>query len=332
MQDLNDLCFFARVVEHGGFAAASRATGVPKSKLSRRIALLEERLGVRLLQRSTRRFSVTDVGRVYYRHCLAMVAEADAAQEAVDRTQTEPRGRVRVSCPVTLAQGLLTAIVSKFLAEHPRVSVHVEATNRRVDVIEEGFDVAIRVRPPPLEDSDLIVKVLAQDSTVLVGTPALLDRLGRPEDPGDLGRFDALAMTSRTGDHGWRFTAPDGAPDGAPNGAVRRVPFEPRLVTDELMMLRQSALDGLGVAQLPEFLVRGDLAAGTLERILPGWTLPGGLVHAVFPSRRGLVTAVRLFIDALAASFALERAVGMGTGMGTGTGTGTGTDVFTMRG
>ncbi|HYG87411.1 MAG TPA: LysR substrate-binding domain-containing protein [Azospirillum sp.] len=298
MQDLNDLCFFAQVVEHGGFAAASRATGVPKSKLSRRIALLEERLGVRLLQRSTRRFSVTDVGQVYFRHCLAMVAEAEAAQETIDRTQTEPQGRVRVSCPVLLAQGPLTPIVSRFLADHPRVRIHVEATNRRVDVIEEGFDLAIRVRQPPLEDSDLIIKVLAQDSSVLVASPRLLDRLGRPQGPEDLDRFDSLDMTRSGGEHVWRLTGPD--------GAVHEVPHHPRLVTDELMMLRQAALDGIGVAQLPGFLVAGDIVRGTLAPILPEWGLQGGLVHAVFPSRRGLVPAVRLFIDFLASSFALR--------------------------
>lgn len=298
MQDLNDLYFFAQVVEHGGFAAASRATGVPKSKLSRRVALLEERLGVRLLQRSTRRFSVTEVGQVYYRHCLAMVAEADAAQETIDRTQTEPQGRVRVSCPVVLAQGPLTPIVSRFLANHPRVRIHVEATNRRVDVIEEGFDLAIRVRQPPLEDTDLIIKVLAQDSSVLVASPRLLDRLGRPQGPEDLDRFDSMDMTRSGGEHIWRLTGP--------NGAVYRAPFHPRLVTDELMMLRQAALDGLGVVQLPGFLVGGDIVRGTLEPILPEWGLQSGLVHAVFPSRRGLVTAVRLFIDFLASSFALR--------------------------
>jgi DNA-binding transcriptional LysR family regulator len=298
MQDLNDLYFFARVVEHGGFAAASRATGVPKSKLSRRVALLEERLGVRLLHRSTRRFSVTDVGQVYYRHCLAMVAEADAAQETIDRTRIEPQGTVRISCPVVLAQGPLTPIVSRFLADHPRVRIHIEATNRRVDVIEEGFDVAIRVRQPPLEDTDLIIKVLAQDSRFLVASPRLLDRLGRPQGPEDLDRFDSIDMIRSGGEHAWRLIGP--------NGAVYKAPFHPRLVTDELRMLRQAALDGLGIVQLPAFMVEGDVTRGTLEPILPEWELQGGLVHAVFPSRRGLVTAVRLFIDFLASSFALS--------------------------
>ena len=298
MQDLNDLFFFAQVVEHGGFTAASRAIGVPKSKLSRRIALLEDSLGIRLLQRSTRRFAVTEIGQVYYRHCLAMVAEAEAAQEAIERTQTEPQGTVRISCPVLLAQSSLAGIVSRFLADHPRVRIHVEATNRRVDVIEEGFDLTIRVRQPPLEDSDLIVKVLARDIPALVASPRLLDRQGRPRGAEDLARLDSLDMTRPGGEHVWHLTDPD--------GTAHRVSHRPRLVTDEMLTLRQAALDGIGVVQLPRLLIGDGIARGTLEPVLPEWTLRSGLIIAVFPSRRGLVPAVRLFIDFLAASFILR--------------------------
>jgi len=146
MQDLNDLYYFARVVEHGGFAPAGRALGVPKSTLSRRIALLEERLKSRLLQRSTRHFGMTEVGEVYYRHCVAMIAEAEAAQEAIDNTSAEPRGMIRVTCPISLMFSSVAPIISRYLAAHPQVRVQLSATNRRVDVIEEGVDVALRVR------------------------------------------------------------------------------------------------------------------------------------------------------------------------------------------
>jgi DNA-binding transcriptional LysR family regulator len=295
MQDLNDLFFFAQVVENGGFAVAGRAIGVPKSKLSRRIALLEERLGVRLIQRSTRRFAVTEVGQVYYRHCLAMVAEAEAAQEAIERTQAEPQGTIRISCPVLLAQNSLAPIVSRFLAEHPRVRIHLEATNRRVDVIEEGFDLALRVRQPPLENSDLIIRVFSHHKTALVASPRFLDRYGRPPGPSDLDSFDSLDMTRPSGEHVWLLTGPD--------GTVHKAPHRPRLVTDDLATLRQAALDGIGIVQLPTLLIGADIAQGSLEPILPNWTLPSGLFHAVFPSRRGLVPAVRLFIDTLAHSF-----------------------------
>jgi len=296
MQDLNDLYYYAHVVDHGGFAAAARALGVPKSKLSRRVALLEGRLGTRLIQRSTRRFSVTEIGQVYYRHCTAMVAEAEAAQEVIDRTSAEPQGLVRISCPIALMQSHVGAIVSRFLVEHPRVRIHIEATNRRVDVIAEGFDIALRVRMPPLEDTGLVVRLLEGHGSALVASPALLDRHGRPRTPDDLGRFDTLDMTRPGGDHSWRLAGPD--------GTVSDVPHRPRLVTDEMMTLWQAALDGVGIVVLPKYLIEGDLARGALEAVLPEWAPPIGLVHAVFPSRRGLLPAVRRFIDALAAEFA----------------------------
>src|SRR5690606_11129356 len=161
MLDLNDLYYFVQVVEHGGFAPASRALGVPKSKLSRRIAQLEERLEVRLIQRSTRQFSVTEIGQTYLAHCKAMLVEAEAAEEAIALTQAEPRGVVRMSCPVALLETRVADMVAAFMVAHPRVEVHLEETNRRVDVVAEGIDIAIRVRPPPLEDSGLIMRVLA---------------------------------------------------------------------------------------------------------------------------------------------------------------------------
>ena len=152
MHDLNDLYYFAKVVEHGGFAAAGRALGEPKSKLSRRVALLEERLGVRLIQRSTRRFSVTEAGQTFYSHVQAMLVEAEAATEAIELTRSQPRGTVRLSCPTTLLDFGVGRMLSGFMATCPDVQLQLEATNRRVDVIAEGLDLAIRVRPPPLQD------------------------------------------------------------------------------------------------------------------------------------------------------------------------------------
>ncbi|CDK98208.1 putative transcriptional regulator [Magnetospirillum gryphiswaldense MSR-1 v2] len=205
MRDLNDLYYFTQVVEHGGFSAAGRALGLPKSKLSRRVAQLEDGLGVRLLQRSSRRFALTEFGQAYYRHCRAMVIEAEAAEEAVQHSQAEPQGLIRLSCPVAVAQSKVGPIIARFLADHPRVRIHLEATNRRVDVIEEGFDLAIRVRMPPLEDSGLIIKVLERHQGYLVGAPDLLDRLGRPQSPDQLSALPSLGMT-RAGDrHSWQL-------------------------------------------------------------------------------------------------------------------------------
>jgi DNA-binding transcriptional LysR family regulator len=296
MQNLNDLYLFTEVVEHSGFAPASRATGVPKSRLSRRVAQLEEELGARLLQRSTRRFAVTDVGQSFYEHCRAMVTEARAAEEAVARTRAEPRGTVRLTCPITLAQGPMAAMLSRFLDEHPLVRVEMEATNRRVDVIAEGVDVALRVRQPPLEDTDLVVKILAHDLGVLAASPALLQRAGRPATPDDLSRLPTLSMSQTGGEHIWRLTGAE--------GETRDVRHRPRLATDEMVTLRRAALDGVGVVLLPLLMVEPDIASGALEPLLPDWTAPRGVIHAVFASRRGLLPAVRLLLDRLGETFA----------------------------
>jgi DNA-binding transcriptional LysR family regulator len=293
MQDLNDLFYFARVVEHGGFAPAGRALGMPKSTLSRRIALLEDRLGSRLLQRSTRHFGMTEVGEVYYRHCVAMIAEAEAAQEAIDNTSAEPRGMIRVTCPISLMLSFVSPVMSRFLIAHPQVRVQLSATNRRVDVIEEGVDIALRVRFPPLENEGLVMKRLAESRQLLVGSPALLDRFGRPETPTQLSRLPGLDLIRSPPRHAWELRNAAGEPVS--------IAFEPRYATDDMDALRQAAEDG--IAQLADYLVMDKVASGTLEIILPDWTLPSGIVHAVFPSRRGLSPAVRGFIDFLAAEF-----------------------------
>lgn len=176
--DLNDFAWFVHVVEEGGFAAAGRALDEPKSKLSRRIAQLEERLGVRLIQRTTRQFNVTEVGQTFYEHCKAMLVEAQAAQDAIAALQVEPRGIVKLTCPVTLLHVHIGPMLAKFMARYPDVSLQLEATNRRVDVVGEGVDVAIRVRPRPFEDSDLVMRVLADRGHRLFASPDLIARMG----------------------------------------------------------------------------------------------------------------------------------------------------------
>src|SRR5688572_25591894 len=168
MQDLNDLYYFVQAVDHGGFTPAGRALGMPKSRLSRRIALLEERLGVRLIQRSTRQFAVTEIGRAFYEHCRAMLVEAEAAQEVVDASLAEPRGVIRLSCPIALLHVHVGAMLADFMALYPQVTLNLDATNRRLDPVGEALDLAIRVRPPPLQNSDLVMRVLADRGQCLV--------------------------------------------------------------------------------------------------------------------------------------------------------------------
>lgn len=297
MQDLNDFRFFVDVVEQNGFAAAARKLGMPRSRLSRRIGLLEESLGVRLVQRSTRQFTVTEIGQEFYRHCLAMVVEAEAAQEVIERMRVEPRGTVKVSCSSSVIYFQVGGMIARFMAKYPQVHVHLESTNRRVDVIKEGFDVAIRVRFPPLGDSDLVVRRLADSTQRLVASPELVEAcFARLLVPADLTAMPSLAWGAASGGHEWRLEGPD--------GVSVTVPHEPRLVTEDMVALRQAALAGIGVCQFPTMVVHKELTSGRLIDILPQWAPRTGIIHAAFPSRRGLLPSVRSLVDFLAAEYA----------------------------
>lgn len=291
MQDLNDMLYFAEVAERGGFAAASRHLGIPKSKLSRRVAELEGRLGVRLLHRTTRKLSLTDVGEHYLRHCLAMRDAAEAATEAVEQVQTEPRGTVRVACPVTLAQTTLGPILPAFLARYPQVRIDMRVSNRVVDLVEEGFDVALRVRVSLEESRSLVVKHLGLTRTVLAASPALLKRLGQPTTPEDLQSMDTVAMSGIDGKASMVLQGPD--------GQTYTLIHTPRLLADDLLTLKFAVLQGVGMSFLPDYMCRAELDDGRLVQVLSGWAPPPGVFHAVYPSRRGMVPAVRRFLDFL---------------------------------
>lgn len=237
MQDLNDFAWFVRVVDHGGFAAAGRALDIPKSKLSRRIAQLEEQLGVRLIHRTTRQFTVTEVGQTFYQHCKAMLIEAEAAQEAIAVLQAEPRGSVRLTCPVTLLHVHVGPMLARFMMRYPGIQIQLEATNRRVDLVAEGVDVAIRVRPRPFDDSDLVMRVLADRGHCLVASPSLVATLGKPRSPDELSRWPGLSMAAGKHVHKWSL--------GGPEGAKAEVHFTPRLITGDMLALREAAVAGL---------------------------------------------------------------------------------------
>lgn len=293
--DLNDLYFFVQVVEQGGFAAAGRALGIPKSKLSRRILQLEHRLGVRLLQRSTRKFAVTEIGQEYYRHCVAMLVEADAAQEAIDRSRAVPTGLIRVSAPPALVCFEVGPMIARYMAAHPRVTLELESTSRRVDVIGEGIDVALRVRFPPLEQSDLVMRTLGKSAQRMVARASLVEGMTLPLVPADLSALPSLDLGPPLPRHVWELNGPD--------GAKARITHKPRLVTDDMAQLLHAAVAGVGVVKLPSMVADPHIASGGLVEIMAGWVPPAGIVHAVFPSRRGLLPSVRSFIDFLAAEY-----------------------------
>ena len=292
LQDLNDLYFFAAVVEHGGFSAAGRALGVPKSRLSKRVAQLEERLGVRLLQRTTRRFVVTEVGERFYGHCRAVLEEAQAAQDAVDELRAEPRGVVRLSCPVSLSQTVLAYVLPDFLALYPKMQVRVISSDRRVDVIGEGYDLAIRVRSKLDTDANLVIRSFGQARTLLVASPTLLNRLGRPAKPAELAKLPGLSMREHEGAQIWELVSA--------TGQQVNVEMQARLITGDFALLLESARRGMGVSLLPDFVCAGAIIRGDLEVVLPDWSIPEGIMHFVYPSRRGMLPGVRALVDFLA--------------------------------
>lgn len=291
MQDLNDMGYFAEVAQRGSFAAAARALGLPTSRLSRRIARLEAQLGVRLLQRTTRKLSLTTVGEMYLRHCAAIRDEAQAAADAVVQASSEPRGVVHLSCPVTLAQSVVGAALPEFMARHPLVQIQMEVSNRVVDVVEEGIDIALRVRTTLSASGSLVVKHLGLSQALLVASPQQLGRQGAPRSPEELAAMDTVAMSPTDGRYVWKLLGPQ----GTEFLSVHR----PRYVADDLLAVKLAVLAGIGVSILPDYMCREELADGRLVAALPGWGPEPGIVHAVFPSRRGLVPAVRLLLDFL---------------------------------
>lgn len=292
MQDLNDLYYFVQVVRNGGFAPAGRALDIPKSRLSRRIALLEERLGVRLIQRSTRTFAVTELGQEYFEQCLSMLAGAEAAQDVIDRTHAEPQGTIRMSAPPALIYYFLGDVVARFMEKCPRVHVYLKSFSRPVDVLREGYDLAVRVRFGAIESSDLVMKHLGIGRQCLVASPELARQLPADGDPQRLGEMPTLALGVEQRECRWKLDDAD--------GARIEVPFSPRLVTDDMLALKQAALRGVGIVALPLLMIHEELDAGRLVNVGGPWQPEQGNVHAVFPSRRGLLPAVRELLDFMA--------------------------------
>lgn len=292
LSDLNDLRFFVEVVEHGGFSAAGRALGVPKSRLSNRIAKLEERLGVRLLQRTTRRFTITDVGERFLIHCRAMLDQARAAKDVIEELRSAPCGWVRVSCPISMGPAVMADLLPEFLARYPTMQVRLLVSDRRVDLIGEGFDIAIRVRSKLDTDASLVLRTIGQSQTLLVASADFLRDHGRPQSPHDLAALPLLSMREHDGPQQFGLSGP--------GGENVQVEMQARLVCGNFPVLLNAAIKGMGIAQIPDTACASAIARGELEVVLPQWTMPEGIVHFVYPTRRGLLPGVRAMVDFLA--------------------------------
>ena len=290
LSDLDDFYCFAQVVEHGGFSAAERTTDIPKSKLSRRVYQLEERLGVRLIQRSSRHFAVTDIGMNIYRHAQVMINAAQAAHDLVDHLSVQPRGVIKVSLPVSIAQNEIAKILPQFLKMYPEIKVQLLVSNRRVDLINEGIDVALRVRSNLDTDPNLIIRKFNHIQQHLFASQAYLNQFGELKNPEDLMQHHILSMSD---EHLDQYIVVHH------QGQQKKIKVNPTVMGSDLMLLAQLACQNCGIALLPDSIVKDYLASGELVRVLPEWSAAHGIFHAVYPSRRGQLPAVRVFIDYL---------------------------------
>lgn len=289
--DLNDYFYFVHVVEKRGFAPAGRALGVPKSRLSRHVRQLEDRLGARLIQRTSRQFAVTDVGETFYRFARAALDEVDAAEAAVKRRTNTLEGRVRLTCSVGMAQFALREALVQFLVDNPRVDIVQHVTNRAVDLVEGGFDLAIRAHTGPLPDSSLVQRRLADAPWHLFAGPAYLESAGVPLTPEALDEHTGLKLGYAPERGSWSLRGPD--------GARVTVPYRPRLCSDDMVTLKDAATQGLGIVGLPGYICRDDVESGRLVRVLPEWTAGDAEISLLMPSRRGVMPAVRALAEHL---------------------------------
>jgi len=288
MLNLNDLQVFVQVVDHGGFAAAARALGVPKSTLSKRFSELEKAIGIRLVQRTSRSFAVTEVGKELHHHAVAMLIEAEAAEHVIRGRMAEPSGTVRITASMPVAQFRLAPLLPCIAASHPKITIVVDVTDRFVDVVQEGYDIAIRTHFAPLASTELLQRRLYHDPTWLVASPDYVKERGMPSSPGDANGIDGLLAPS---DMIWMLD------DGT--GVLAEVTPSRRYVANETVCLLEAAKAGLGAACLAGSFCASAIASGELIRLLPGWTGRGVTSTLLMPHRRGQLPSVRVVADCL---------------------------------
>jgi DNA-binding transcriptional LysR family regulator len=288
MDDLNDILVFARVAELGSFTSAARRLALPKSTVSARVARLEERLGARLLERSTRKLRLTDAGARYLEHARRAIVELEHGASAVENFRSAPGGVLRVTAPVVLGQAFLPPIVSEYVQLHPQVQLFVDLSNRRVDLFEEGFDLALRAGALP--DSMLVARRLGRAGARLYAAPDYLLRCGVPATPQELAGHSLLEGAAHPAANHWMLQPDEGGPP-------QRVEARFMVITNDTPTLQMTAVAGHGIASLPSFAASADVVAGRLQPVLPAWSTRQLDIHALFPSHKSLSPAVRAFVD-----------------------------------
>jgi DNA-binding transcriptional LysR family regulator len=291
MLDLKDVFYFVQVVDRGGFTSASRSLGLPKSTLSHRIRELEGALGVTLLNRTSRRFGMTEVGTQFYHYAQTLLQTAEVAEEAVRQRATEPSGVIRMTTAVEIAQFALKDLIPVFLKKYPKVQIVEITTDALVDIIADGFDVALRGHTSPLQNSSLVQRFIARAPWYLFAGPGYLAARGAPATPEEIAQHDTISI-ARTGSSNLVLTGP--------NGRRCIVQTTPRFQSNNLVALKESACANLGIAALPGYICRDEIAAGKLKQILPRWIAADARLSALIPYKRGLLPAVRALVDFLA--------------------------------
>lgn len=300
LEDVTAMVVFARVVELGGFSAAAQALGLSKSAVSKQISKLEDRLGTRLLNRTTRQLSLTEAGAAFFERCQRVEAEALAAEEAVTHLAEAPRGLLKVNAALSFGARHIAPALPDLLTQCPELEVDLSLNDRPVDLVEEGYDLAVRIGK--LGDSSLVARRLAPLRRLVIASPDYLARRGRPEHPNDLKQHECLLYAYQTGGQTWSFRHSAG--DGERDVKVR---IAGRLRINNGDAILKACAAGQGIALLPSFICGEATAEGAVERLLPDWEdgVAGG-IHAVFPASRNLSPKVRVFIDFLLTRFGSE--------------------------
>ena len=295
--DLNDYYYFVHVVEKGGFTRAARALGIPKSRISRHIAQLEERLDAILIQRTTRQFRITELGEVFYRHARAAMEDVELAEAELKRKLNNLSGAVTVSCSVGIAQFALQALITRFLQDNPQVTLRQQVTNENIDMVASGVDLSIRGHTGPLPDSSLVQRLLAVVEWNLFASPDYPSDHWPLEKPSDLVNHETLALGWQTPGDRWNLAHTSGAKED--------VDITPRFKSDDMATLKLAAKEGIGVVALPAYTCRAEVASGELVRVLPEWDAGKANLSLVMPGRSGLTAPVLAFKEFLQAELSV---------------------------
>ncbi|NQZ10913.1 MAG: LysR family transcriptional regulator [Algicola sp.] len=284
---------FAHVVDAGSFTAAAQITQIPKSTISRRIANLEKSLGAHLLARTTRRLRLTEVGDIYYQHCRRMIEEAESAEISVNQLMGKPKGTLRINTSTTIGQHLLGPLLSEFLTTYPDIDIQLLTTNRVVHLIDEGFDLAIRVGV--LADSSLISKYLGATRLKCYASVGYLAEMGEPTTPEHLINHRCISMSNKLQINSWQLENN--------KNKIKDISIKNKVVVYDFTILRELVLNNTGIGMLPNYLVKNKPYCSDIQRVLPAWRSPKIELHAIYPSRRGMTPKLRVFLDFISEKF-----------------------------